>query len=390
MRSQATRWPAVVHDGDRHPEAQLLRALARPARCRPRACSSDERAHRSSTKICSPSIAHRVGRHRAAAGREQALAGAHVEHPAVPRARQPGARHHALRAAGRSDASTPHSARGPRRRSRTSTSGLPSTSTGYGCPGVTSSSAATRISLTGLPSHVLLQDVGAMQAASCTASASRSPGAPAPAPRRCRAGRRAVALDDLVAALAVDLVGLDVDGEELHLVVVEAVVRLERREVAAGRCRAPGTRAPPAGRRRRRGTAGATSRSTRRSAPRVVGQLPRRLDVVPASPRTPRRSGSGDRRASCPPPPRRCSRAGSRARRRRGNRRTPSRTSAGTARRTGSAGTTHAPSWARVSSPLTHFSVNGFIRLCRALTAACSCVAERTHVLRHGRLLVPR
>ena len=42
----------------------------------------------------------------------------------------------------------------------------------------------------------------------------------------------AVALHDLIAALAVHLVGVDVDGEELHLVIGEAVVRAERREIA--------------------------------------------------------------------------------------------------------------------------------------------------------------
>src|SRR3984893_12814273 len=45
-------------------------------------------------------------------------------------------------------------------------------------------------------------------------------------------GGDAVTLDDLVAALAVHLVGLDVDGEELHLVVAEPVVRLQGRQVA--------------------------------------------------------------------------------------------------------------------------------------------------------------
>src|SRR5205807_8324058 len=45
-------------------------------------------------------------------------------------------------------------------------------------------------------------------------------------------GSRRVTLDDRVAALAVHLVGLDVDREELDLVVGEAVVRLERRQVA--------------------------------------------------------------------------------------------------------------------------------------------------------------
>src|SRR2546423_1534299 len=42
---------------------------------------------------------------------------------------------------------------------------------------------------------------------------------------------RAVPLDDLIAPLAVDFVRLDVDREELHFVVREAVVRLERRQV---------------------------------------------------------------------------------------------------------------------------------------------------------------
>src|SRR5215470_6884886 len=43
---------------------------------------------------------------------------------------------------------------------------------------------------------------------------------------------RAVPLHDLVPALPVHFVGLDVDREELHLVVGESVVGLERREVA--------------------------------------------------------------------------------------------------------------------------------------------------------------
>src|SRR4030095_1848510 len=101
-------------------------------------------------------------------------------------------------------------------------SGLPATSTGYGCPGSTSLSAATRISLTGVPSHVFLQDVGAMQAAHVLpAHLGRLPDLfqRLGGPRR----RRAVALDDLVAALAVDLVGLDVDGEEIHPAGVETL-----------------------------------------------------------------------------------------------------------------------------------------------------------------------
>src|SRR3989442_2330217 len=46
-------------------------------------------------------------------------------------------------------------------------------------------------------------------------------------------GGRRVTLDDRVAALAVDLLGLGVDRAELHLVVDEAAVRPERRQVAA-------------------------------------------------------------------------------------------------------------------------------------------------------------
>src|SRR2546427_12860367 len=41
-----------------------------------------------------------------------------------------------------------------------------------------------------------------------------------------------VRLDDLVPALTVNLVGLDVHGEELDLVIAEAVERLEWRQVA--------------------------------------------------------------------------------------------------------------------------------------------------------------
>src|SRR5712692_2452462 len=44
-------------------------------------------------------------------------------------------------------------------------------------------------------------------------------------------GRGAVALDDLIAALAVHIVGLDVNGKELHLVVAEPVVGLQGRQV---------------------------------------------------------------------------------------------------------------------------------------------------------------
>src|SRR3989442_15718327 len=54
-----------------------------------------------------------------------------------------------------------------------------------------------------------------------------------------------VGLDDLVAALAVNLVGLDVHGEELDLVIAEAVEWLERGQGAGGESRAPQVRAEP-------------------------------------------------------------------------------------------------------------------------------------------------
>src|SRR5712692_6443295 len=79
--------------------------------------------------------------------------------------------------------------------------------------------------------HVLLEDVGAVQTAHVL---------PAHLGRLAhgihRLGlllrRRAVTLDNLVAALTVHLVGLDVDGEELHLVIRKAVMGLERRQIS--------------------------------------------------------------------------------------------------------------------------------------------------------------
>src|SRR5437879_11250904 len=108
---------------------------------------------------------------------------------------------------------------------RTRTRRAPSASTSIGRPTATSASG-TRMAVT-RP----LQHVGAVQPAHVLpAHLGRLPHLL----QRLRAplGRVRVALDDLVAALAVDLVGLDVDGEELHLVVVEAVLRLERRQIA--------------------------------------------------------------------------------------------------------------------------------------------------------------
>src|SRR2546426_2496228 len=83
----------------------------------------------------------------------------------------------------------------------------------------------------GSPSQLLFQNVGAVQAAHVLpAHLRRLPHLL----QRLRAplGRVRVTLDDLVAPLAVHLVGLDVDGEELHLVVVEAVLARQRRQVA--------------------------------------------------------------------------------------------------------------------------------------------------------------
>src|SRR5919201_5052922 len=83
----------------------------------------------------------------------------------------------------------------------------------------------------GSPSQLLFQDVRAMQAAHVLpAHLGRLPHLL----QRLRAlvGRVRVAFHDLVAALAVHLVGFDVDREELHLAVVEAVLARERREIA--------------------------------------------------------------------------------------------------------------------------------------------------------------
>src|SRR3954467_13160890 len=114
---------------------------------------------------------------------------------------------------------------------RTSTTRVPSASTRRGTPGATSARAAARISFTESRSQILLEDVRAVQAAHVLPA---HLGGLAHLLQRLRAplGRGRVPLHDLVAALAVDLVRLDVDGEELHLVVREAVVLLERREVA--------------------------------------------------------------------------------------------------------------------------------------------------------------
>src|SRR6266850_6341535 len=94
-------------------------------------------------------------------------------------------------------------------------------------------------------------------------------------------GRVRVALDDLVAALAVDFIGLDVDGEELHLVIVEAVLRLERRQIAlvdAGHLRLQPDEQP--------GGRDVEGLARRLEAPRRQRtgrrQLPRRLDLLAA------------------------------------------------------------------------------------------------------------
>src|SRR5438094_617831 len=123
---------------------------------------------------------------------------------------------------------------------RTSTRRVSSATTRCGAPGVMSASAAARIVFTDSPrlrlrlalcSRLVLEDEGAMESAHVL---------PAHLGGLGHAGdrlglkppRRAVPLDDLVAPLAVHLVGLDVDREELHLVVAEAVVLLERRQIA--------------------------------------------------------------------------------------------------------------------------------------------------------------
>src|SRR5439155_7367897 len=81
------------------------------------------------------------------------------------------------------------------------------------------------------PSQLLFQDVRAVQAAHVLPAHLRRL---SHLLQRLRPplGRIRVELDDLIAALAVDLVGLDVNGEELHLVVGEPVLAREGREIA--------------------------------------------------------------------------------------------------------------------------------------------------------------
>ena len=80
----------LVDDGDRDLEAQLAGALAMPRAMQARACVERERRVTArSTQTSPPSMRTGYDGTGAAARREQALAGAHVVHPAVPRARQP-------------------------------------------------------------------------------------------------------------------------------------------------------------------------------------------------------------------------------------------------------------------------------------------------------------
>src|ERR1051326_2839292 len=196
---------------------------------------------------------HGIGRHGGAARREQALPRAHVEHPAVPRAGQAvaGETAFAERAAAmragvgeRMDAVADadedetrvvgdHEVRRARR-------DLRQRGRADYFHRLASPAAAARTALTdsprlrlrlALPSHIFLEDVRAMEPAHVLPAHLRR--LPHLLERlRLALGRGRVPLDDLVAALAVDFVGLDVDREELHLVVAEAVVLLERREIA--------------------------------------------------------------------------------------------------------------------------------------------------------------
>src|SRR6266446_5801880 len=169
-----------------------------------------------------------IGGNGAAAGGQEALPGADVVHPAVPGTGQPRPPEHAL----------------------TERTALVRAGAAAGVHLVTDSRehdrraphlhqlAATRReirqwggALLGHPLEVFLQHEGAVQAAHVLPAHLGGltylvDGFLLPL------GRGAVTLDDLVAALAVHLVGLDVDGEELYLVVAEPVVRLQGRQVA--------------------------------------------------------------------------------------------------------------------------------------------------------------
>src|SRR5436309_2185427 len=83
----------------------------------------------------------------------------------------------------------------------------------------------------GSDSHLILHDEGAVEPAHVLPAHLRGLADRVDRLRLAR-GARAVAFDDLVAALAVDLVSLDMDREELDFVIGEAIMRLERGQVA--------------------------------------------------------------------------------------------------------------------------------------------------------------
>src|SRR6267142_477619 len=163
---------------------------------------------------------HGIGDNGAAAGGQEALPGADVVHPAVPGTGQPRPPEHAL----------------PERTALVRAGAVAGVDlvadTGEherSAPHLHQLAAARREiregggALLGHRLEVFLQHEGAMQTAHVLPAHLRGlaylvDGFLLPV------GRGAVTLDDLIAALAVHLIGLDVDGEELHLVVAEPVV----------------------------------------------------------------------------------------------------------------------------------------------------------------------
>src|SRR5882724_3067546 len=124
---------------------------------------------------------------------------------------------------------------------RASTTRVPLTSVSLQRPVGTSAREAARTSMRSLnppsaapppvSSHVFFQDVGAVESGHVLPAHLR--GLPHLVYGLCLLLRRdAVPLDDLVAPLAVDFVGLDVDGEEFDFVIAESVEGLQRGQVA--------------------------------------------------------------------------------------------------------------------------------------------------------------
>src|SRR5262250_3914216 len=173
---------------------------------------------------------HRIDRDGHAARGQEARAGAHVEHPAMPGTGQARPRELAFA----------EGAASVRAGGGAGIDLLPDPGQDHPHPIDVGQRASARGDLRegsradlhrALSSQLFLENVRAIEARHVLPAHLRGLSHLLPCLRQLLRGG-AVPLHDLVAALAMYLVGLDVDGEELDLVVVEAVVRLEGRQVA--------------------------------------------------------------------------------------------------------------------------------------------------------------